>query len=590
MKEKEPIETTETLFTRTRSRAYRDWARISIYLLVTVTFLLLCWTQKLDRLENIVLDGFIRKTAPHRGHPSIVLFKISQETLAEIGSWPWPRRYHAITARLLDEWKAAAVLFDFEFENKTLPEDDLDLAQTLSKIKTPLYLPLDLESKKERKFWIHGMPVVLDKDEGKASWTHSLPEIETKAKAIGHRKLVSDEDGILRRFEPFLSDGNETYPFVALPLAFDFLKKTVPPYEEWKHMADGKGRVIIPWTCRWDEGFVHYNYSNLIHSFYAIQKGMTPVIDPEEIAGKICLVGLVSEGDADFRTTPLDVSYPVLGVYANVINSILTGNWIRPMPLWVNCLCLLGIGLIVSTLFFILRSSLSLLTGLSLAFGWFLFCFLAFLKWHLWFYAVYPVLLIFCLFAFSAIYVQLTTTRERSDLFHLATRDGLTELYVIRHFRLIMNQIVREAGVRKQPLSVILLDVDHFKTINDTYGHPAGDMVLKNIAAILVKFIRKRRPFSQVDFAARYGGEEFIIMLRKAGLREAAERVAERIRKKVEEDRFEWEGKPLSVTVSLGVATLHLGENVPDPMVHRADAALYKAKEAGRNRVCTERT
>jgi diguanylate cyclase (GGDEF)-like protein len=151
-----------------------------------------------------------------------------------------------------------------------------------------------------------------------------------------------------------------------------------------------------------------------------------------------------------------------------------------------------------------------------------------------------------------------------------------------------MNQLVREAFSRKESLSVILLDIDNFKRINDTYGHPAGDMVLKKTAGTLLALIRKQRAFRAIDFAARYGGEEFIIMLRKAGLQAAAATVAERIRKKIEETTFEWEGKPISVTVSLGVAVLHAGENVPDPMVHRADAALYRAKEAGRNRVCME--
>ena len=135
---------------------------------------------------------------------------------------------------------------------------------------------------------------------------------------------------------------------------------------------------------------------------------------------------------------------------------------------------------------------------------------------------------------------------------------------------------------------MILLDIDNFKKINDTHGHPTGDMVLKKTAAILLAFIRKRRAFREIDFAARYGGEEFIIMLRKAGLKEATEIAAERIRKKIEETKFEWEGKLIPVTVSLGVAELHSGENVPDPMVHRSDAALYKAKEAGKNRVCAE--
>ncbi len=112
--------------------------------------------------------------------------------------------------------------------------------------------------------------------------------------------------------------------------------------------------------------------------------------------------------------------------------------------------------------------------------------------------------------------------------------------------------------------------------------------MLKKTAATILAMIRKRRPFREIDFAARYGGEEFIIMLRHVGLQIAAEGVAERIRKKIEETFFEWEGKQIPVTISLGVATLRPGENVPDSMVHRADAALYKAKESGKNRVCVE--
>ncbi len=289
-------------------------------------------------------------------------------------------------------------------------------------------------------------------------------------------------------------------------------------------------------------------------------------------------------------TRPLDVSYPSLGVYAQVIHSVLTGNWIRPVPPWVNSLCLLGIGLLTSFFFLLLRRTPSLLAGLLLGLGWLFFCFVAFLKAQLWFSMVYPALLILCLFALSAVYVQITATSEKSQLFHLATRDGLTDLYVIRHFRLIMNQIVREANIRKEPLSVVLFDIDDFKKINDTYGHPAGDMVLKKIAVILRTYIRNRRPFREIDFAARYGGEEFIVMLRKASLRAASQVAAERLRKKVESEKFEWEGKMIPVTVSLGVASLHPGENIPDPMVHRADAALYEAKRAGKNCVFVEKS
>jgi len=263
----------------------------------------------------------------------------------------------------------------------------------------------------------------------------------------------------------------------------------------------------------------------------------------------------------------------------------LSGNRIRIFPKFLNLLAIIALGMIAVFLFVALRGPWSLLAGLFLGAVWLCACFLIFKCLYLWISPVSGILLILSLFIFSAIYAQASGVKERSALFHLATRDGLTGLYVIRHFRLIMNQVVREARIRKEPLSVILIDIDRFKNINDTYGHPAGDMILKKVAQTLIGNIRKKRPFSQVDFAARYGGEEFIIMLRKAELKEASVHVAERLRKRVEELKIEWEGKLIRLTISAGVATLRAGEDIPDPMVHRADAALYKAKEQGRNRV-----
>ncbi len=584
----EPIEATEKLFTRTRSRVYGDWVRFGAYFLIIGAVAFLLGTHKLDRFEDLVRDGFLKHVHWGQTHPGIVLIEISETALDEIGPWPWPRSYHAILARLLSEWRAAAVVFDLDLSEPTDLKDDQDLVQSLEKSETPFYLPVDLKPQKEKKFWVHGMPVVLDSGKGKMSWVHALPEFEKKARATGHSYLAPDTDGMLRRFDPFILKGKEKHLFLPLRVAFDQMQKPVSLSQDWEPFEDFQGKILIPWSRAWDRGFVRYNYADLIHSFYAIQKGLRPVIDPGLIAGKICLVGPTTPDTTELKTTPFQNAYPRIGVYAQVLNAALTGNWVRPVSFLGNFLCLLGSGCLALVLFVAMSGAWSLVAGLLLILGWFAFCFVVFTKWHLWFYAVYPALLMFCLFIFSAIYAQALAMREKSKLFHLATRDGLTELYVIRHFRLIMNQNVREANVRKQPLSVILLDIDNFKKINDTYGHPAGDMVLKRTAALILTCIRKRRPLGEIDFAARYGGEEFIVMLRRADLQEAAEGAAERIREKIEKEKFEWEGKQIPVTVSLGVAVRHSGENVPDPMVHRADKALYKAKEAGKNCVRVE--
>lgn len=589
MESHEPFGTTEKLFGRSQTRRYRGWLRIIIHLVIIFVFLFLLRFHRLDRLENILFDTFQKYIPASSVSPDIILIEISQTALDEIGPWPWPRSYYAVLLRLLDEWKSAAMILDLDLSEPTEPKDDQDLLQVLAKINTPVYLPVDLRSQKEKKFWVHGMPVVVKESAGKMNWVRPIPEFLSHARAVGYRNLSADSDGILRRYEPFLKYEKETYPFFVLPAAYDFLKQRIPPQDAWLPRLDSQGKAVIFWA----EGggvkkFSRYHYSDLIHSFYAMQKGNKPVMDLAKIAGKICIVGLTAGNEAGFNATPLHVSYPALSVYANIVNSVLTGNWIRPAPFWLNVSCLFGIGLVASLLFIILRGAMSLLAGLLLGIGWFLFCFLTFFQGHFWFYGVYPLLLILCLFVFSAIYVQITATREKTQLFHLATRDGLTGLYVIRHFRVIMNQIVRESRLRKEPVSIILFDIDNFKKINDTYGHPAGDMVLKKVAAIVLARIRQRRPFREIDFAARYGGEEFIIMLRKAGLKEAASLTAERLRVEVEKAKFDWEGQIIPVTISLGVATLHPGENVPDPMVHRVDEALYKAKRTGKNRVCNE--
>lgn len=584
----EPIETTEKLFSRIRSREYQQWIRLGIHLAIIGVFAFLLQTHRLDRFENIVLDAFIKQSKFQAVHPAIALIRISQEDLHEIGAWPWPRSYHAIMLRLLDTWRAAAVILDIDFSELTEPKEDQDFVQALEKIKTPVYLPLDLQPPREKKFWIHGMPVVLNPSGGAMVWTHPLPEIEKRVKATGHHHLAADPDGVLRRFDPFLKDGKSQHPFLALSAAYDFLKSNLPPSSDWTPFEDSQKKVMIPWLSPLAETFPQYHYADLIHSFYAIEKGQKPVIDPAKIAGRICIVGFTAENKAEFKTTPMDLSCPALNVIAQIANSALTGQWIRPAPFFLNLLCLLAIGLTASFLFLVLRSATSLLVGLLLGIGWFCFCFAAFDQMHFWFFSVYPFLLILCLFIFSAIYVQMAGAKEKTHLFHLATRDGLTGLYVIRHFRVIMNQVVREASVKKEPLSIMLLDVDDFKKINDTFGHPAGDMVLKKIAGIIFGYVRKKRAFRDIDFAARYGGEEFIVMFRNASLKEASLLAAERIRRMVEGEVFEWEGKRFPVTISAGVSTLHSGENVPDPMVHRADAALYQAKRTGKNRVCSE--
>jgi len=171
--------------------------------------------------------------------------------------------------------------------------------------------------------------------------------------------------------------------------------------------------------------------------------------------------------------------------------------------------------------------------------------------------------------------------RIYTGLKELSIRDGLTGLYNHAYFKTRLGEEVVRAARFDRPLSIILIDLDHFKSCNDTYGHSAGDDVLRGLADLMKTNLRA------VDIPARYGGEEFVILLPETGLGLAKE-VAERLRWIVERHRFmlDHQKGPLAVTLSGGVAAFDRARSTPDLLLDAADTALYKAKADGRNRIC----
>ncbi|GMU51843.1 MAG: hypothetical protein AMXMBFR33_09890 [Candidatus Xenobia bacterium] len=170
--------------------------------------------------------------------------------------------------------------------------------------------------------------------------------------------------------------------------------------------------------------------------------------------------------------------------------------------------------------------------------------------------------------------LALEKARLFAEVLRLATTDGLTGLTNRRHFFQLAERELGLARRHSEPLSAVLLDVDHFKAFNDTYGHDVGDEVLRVVASTLTGAMRRE------DLLARYGGEEFVLLLPRTPGPEAFEVVCERLRRAVEECRVK---ETLRVTISLGVADLKPGEGLNELLV-RADAALYESKKAGRNR------
>jgi len=166
----------------------------------------------------------------------------------------------------------------------------------------------------------------------------------------------------------------------------------------------------------------------------------------------------------------------------------------------------------------------------------------------------------------------------QKKLFESALRDGLTATFNRRYFIDRLNAEVRFAQRHEKMLALLFVDIDHFKALNDKFGHPAGDEVLAGVARVMTSAIRAE------DVLARYGGEEFAVICREIEA-EGAHALGERLRVAVESQSFEHEGRVIPVTVSVGVVA---GCKVDDTQafIAAADAAMYEAKRAGRNRVC----
>ena len=169
-----------------------------------------------------------------------------------------------------------------------------------------------------------------------------------------------------------------------------------------------------------------------------------------------------------------------------------------------------------------------------------------------------------------------------TKLQELALRDGLTGLLNRRYWESCLEREFARHQRYDNPVSLVIFDIDHFKRVNDTYGHQTGDEVIRETARITSQLVR------ETDFAGRYGGEEFVVLLPGTTLDGAAQ-FAERLRSTIERQQLDYQGSPLTFTVSLGVATLADDMAGYKALLERADKALCQSKEGGRNQVTVSR-
>jgi len=166
------------------------------------------------------------------------------------------------------------------------------------------------------------------------------------------------------------------------------------------------------------------------------------------------------------------------------------------------------------------------------------------------------------------------------EVYKLTTMDGLTQVFNRRYFVDVLERELARCRRHNRALSLVLIDVDHFKKINDKHGHLAGDHVLREVASLIRSRIRRE------DILARYGGEEFGVLVPEVDLK-GATTMAEKTRKLVEKHKFSFDDVVIPVTISAGVASISKKIDDGEALIRRSDEQLYAAKESGRNQVCS---
>ena len=184
----------------------------------------------------------------------------------------------------------------------------------------------------------------------------------------------------------------------------------------------------------------------------------------------------------------------------------------------------------------------------------------------------------------SAAAALLAVSLKNAELFHEvhenSVRDSLTGCFNRKHALEVMDGELRRSRRSQMPLSLVMFDLDHFKEINDKYGHLGGDAVLAAVGQRMNAVLRGS------DLKCRYGGEEFLILLPDTPLA-GARRVADTLRRELADHPVRWNEEAIMVTASFGITSITPGEVEPHIIIGRADSALYRAKQSGRNCVCT---
>ena len=546
-----------------------------------------------DLRQNIMVNSNAKK--PSQDIVIVVVDDASYEYILDnFGEWPLPRNIYAEIVDYIEAQSPRIIAFDMMFVKSLKSANGADVAfsnvfQKYSNVYTAMNL--DNQSKDLRT-----PPVLPDrlsvevknysKELNFKEVTYSncraiIDGILNYTSNIGFINVSRSDDGILRTMPVFVKYQDRLYPQLAVKVGLDYLKqvegKSVDNFEiDSNSVLSFAGRDIL----LQNDGTAILNWYGPAGSYtqipiYKLIKAINnePVDFDYDFHNKVVYFGTTAASLFDIKSVPVDKVYPGVEIQATYLNNIIDNNFISKVERFSTIVISLILAVIIGIIVIRLNSAIyASLISISIYLIYVLASYYAMRYGNVWFELIYP--LIFSLLAFISMFIvkYLIKSRDFEHQYRLATTDGLTGLYNHRYFQEQMKMQVEQAKRYNSPFSLIIIDIDHFKRFNDTFGHQSGDAVLRQVAMTLKKNVRA------TDIVCRYGGEEMSIILPNIGKDEAFS-TAQKICKRVAENSYKLSGdRESNVTISLGVATYPFDGVDASSMIESADKKMYNAK------------
>lgn len=546
----------------------------TISLLALLVYLLVLQPFSLLEIPNLKVRDFffnLRHSILHENPigDRVLLVTVDDESVKKMQvRWPFNRRVYAEVLKKIEGSHPALVAFDFVFSGKSDPIDDFILAESFRKA---------------------GNVIIASFVEQDGTFVTSQMEIAKAAKASGVVNKVLDRDLYVRR--AYLTYQDAEGQLVSWPWEVEIAAQLLNVERNQIQLTkEGLflGKIFIPSSDRKKVGI---NYRMKLEEINQIPfwKAHGEGIPKETVRGKALIFAATSHLLHDYYHTPFGLM-PGVMINLNLLANILNGDFMRKIPVFWDVpffFLFLFLSAYVSFRYDVLRS---LIFFTVLAVIAVMVSFLLFLNHYAVDCFTYLSGAIF-VFLVITFYRYFHTFLENLGLQKKVVTDPLTGLYNRRaldhYLDLTLEQLTNTKGARKTDpfyeVSVLMIDVDNFKKINDTRGHPFGDDVLKNVSFVIKENTRSS------DLVARYGGEEFCVVLQHTTKEEARE-IAEKIRCAIESKPMSYVNQLMRFTVSLGVASAKT-DHLPSlrALIRAADQALYTAKRMGKNKVCLYR-